>query len=94
MRSRGSRSARTRQVLERKQIAVESVSNGITMGGGTPAHRWLRVAVNGLVMDDKVMADSELEPERVLDRILARRWHPQGITLAGKARRLAGGGHF
>jgi hypothetical protein len=52
-------------------IAVEptSVAHGVTMAGGTPAHRWLTVAVSGVPADLKVLASTEQEAELELDRI-------------------------
>jgi Restriction endonuclease len=45
------------------------VAHSITMGGGTPGHRWLTVAVNGVPTDLKVLASTEEEAERELDRV-------------------------
>lgn len=45
------------------------VSHGITIAGGTPAHRWLEVAIDGVGSGVKVLADSETEAEAQLDGV-------------------------
>jgi hypothetical protein len=54
-----------------RKIGVEPVhvAHGIVAGGGTPAHRWLMVAVNGVPSGLKVLASTEEEAEEELDRI-------------------------
>jgi hypothetical protein len=47
------------------------VAHGITMGGGTPGHRWLTAAVNDIPTDLKVLASTEEEAGRELDRVAA-----------------------
>jgi hypothetical protein len=47
------------------------VAHGITVGGGTPRHRWLAVAVNGAPAGLKVLASTEKEAERELDGVAA-----------------------
>lgn len=39
------------------------------MAGGTPAHRWLTIAVSGVPAEIKVLASTEEEAELELDRI-------------------------
>jgi hypothetical protein len=47
------------------------VAHSITISGGTPRHRWLVVAVNGVPTGLKVLASTEEEAERELDRVAA-----------------------
>lgn len=47
------------------------VAHGVTMGGGTPGHRWLTLAVDGVPTDLKVLASSKEEAEQELDRVAA-----------------------
>jgi hypothetical protein len=56
-----------------RAIGVDHVqiAHGITMGGGTPSHRWLPVAVNGILAGFKVLASTDEEAERELDQIAA-----------------------
>jgi hypothetical protein len=51
-----------------RAVGVDQVAHGITMGGGTPGHRWLTVAANGVPSDLKVVASTEEEAERELDQ--------------------------
>jgi hypothetical protein len=54
-----------------RTIGVEPVhvAHGIVGGGGTPAHRWLMVAVNGVPSGLRVLASTEAEVEEELDRV-------------------------
>ena len=45
------------------------VAHGVTVGGGTPGHRWLTVAANGVPTDVKVLASTEEEAEQELDHV-------------------------
>jgi hypothetical protein len=47
------------------------VAHGITISGGTPGHRWLTVALNGIPTDLKVSASTVEEAERELDHVAA-----------------------
>lgn len=53
------------------KIGVEPihVAHGIVAGGGTPAYRWLMVAVNGVPSGLRVLASTEEEAEEELDRV-------------------------
>lgn len=44
-------------------VTPTHVAHGITVAGGTPAHRWLTVAVNGVSAGVKVLASTEQEAE-------------------------------
>jgi hypothetical protein len=50
------------------QVEPRSVANGVGMGGGTPAHQWLLVTMDGALTDMKVLAGSEAEVDEELDR--------------------------
>lgn len=54
-----------------RNIAVQptSVAHGVTMAGGTPAHRWLTIAVSDVPAGVKVLASTEQEAELELDRV-------------------------
>jgi hypothetical protein len=69
----------TRRALTTIGIEPVDVSHGVTMGGGTPAHRWLKVAVDGLPTDLKVLAATESEAEMQLDRVAVGAFSAQGI---------------
>jgi hypothetical protein len=43
------------------------LSHGVTTGGGTPAHRWLEVAVGGAPVGFKILAATEAEVAQQLD---------------------------
>jgi hypothetical protein len=61
---------RTRAVLTETGIAEPVlVSHGITIGGGTPATRWLEVAADGIPTGLKICAANEAEAEKQLDRV-------------------------
>ncbi len=45
------------------------VSSGITIGGGTPGHRWLEVTVEGHPVGLKILAATEAEAEEQLQRV-------------------------
>lgn len=45
------------------------VSHGVTTGGGTPAARWLEVAVDGIPSGLKICAATEEEAEELLEEI-------------------------
>lgn len=51
-----------------RAVGVDQVAHGITMGGGTPGHRWLTVAANDVPSDLKVVASTEEEAEWELDQ--------------------------
>jgi hypothetical protein len=52
------------------QADAEKALRNITMGGGTPGHRWLTAAVNDIPTGLKV-ASTEEEAGRELDRVAA-----------------------
>jgi hypothetical protein len=54
-----------------RKILVDPVhvAHGITVDGGTPGHRWLTVAVNGIPTELKVVASTEHEAEQNLDQV-------------------------
>jgi Restriction endonuclease len=53
-------------------LGVEPVqaAHGIVIGGGTPAHRWLALAVNGVPIGLKVLAATKEEAEQQLDQLV------------------------
>jgi len=57
------------RALDRANIAFDRVANGVVARGGTPAHRWLHVTVDGERTELVVLADSEAEIERQLTAI-------------------------
>lgn len=50
-------------------IDAVTVSQGVTAGGGTPAHRWLEVAMNEVPIGLKVLAATEAEADDQLDNV-------------------------
>jgi Restriction endonuclease len=44
------------------------VAGGVSIGGGTPAHRWLEIAVDGVPTGHRILAASETEAEQRLDQ--------------------------
>jgi hypothetical protein len=52
-------------------VEVTHVAHGVTMGGGTPAHRWLEVAVGGTPVGLKVLVANQADIERQLDHLAA-----------------------
>jgi hypothetical protein len=59
------------KTLAKRGIPHRSLSNGITIGGGTPSHRWLDVHLPGRVGIFKALAATETQLENQLV-ILAR----------------------
>lgn len=57
------------EALTHAGISATSVSNGTTMGGGTPAHRWLEVTLGGHGTGLKVLAGSEEEASREIANV-------------------------
>jgi hypothetical protein len=53
------------------KVGIEPVHLGtsLTFAGGTPGHRWLQVAVNGVATDLKVLAATEVEADGQLDQM-------------------------
>lgn len=69
------------------------VAHAVTISGGTPGHRWLTVAVNGIPTGLKVVASTEEEAERQLGQVaavFASHGNPAGRAVGDQARRLAG----
>jgi hypothetical protein len=52
-------------------LPVDVAARGTAIGGGTPAHRWLEVTDRGHATSRKILASTEAEVERELDRIAA-----------------------
>lgn len=50
-------------------LPVDVAASGTAIGGGTPAHRWLAVTDGGHPTGLKILASTEAEVERELDRI-------------------------
>ncbi|MBW8487670.1 restriction endonuclease [Actinomadura parmotrematis] len=61
--------AKIDKTLAKINVTYESVSNGITIGGGTPAHRPLEVTMGGLPIGLKVIAATEAEAASQLDSL-------------------------
>lgn len=55
--------------LTTEGLPVDVAASGTAVGGGTPAHRWLEVTDGGRPTNLKVLASTEAEVERELDRI-------------------------
>lgn len=53
--------------LTQSGIEARHVAHGVTMSGGTPAHRWVEVLASGVLTGLKVLADSEAEADTQLD---------------------------
>jgi len=67
-----------RRTLEGRGIAVIQVGGGITVGGGTPAHCWLKVTVADVPLGLKVLVATEAEVNAELDRIAQELGLPRG----------------
>ncbi|HEX7298906.1 MAG TPA: restriction endonuclease [Solirubrobacteraceae bacterium] len=52
-------------------LPVDVAASGTAIGGGTPAHRWLEVTDRGQATSLKILASTDAEVERELDRIAA-----------------------
>jgi hypothetical protein len=50
-------------------LPIDVAASGTAIGGGTPAHRWLEVTDSGHPTSLKILASTEAEVERELDRI-------------------------
>ncbi len=60
---------RATQALDAGGIATEMAASGVSVDGGTPAHRWLQVTDRaGDHVGIKILADSEAAVDRALDR--------------------------
>jgi hypothetical protein len=58
-------------------LPVDIAASGVSIGGGTPAHRWLEVTDRaGVRLGVKVLADTEEEVQRQLARVAG----PLGVT--------------
>ena len=55
--------------LRAANVPIDVVSAGRTVGGGTPAHRWLEVSEASRPTKLKILGASETEVERELDRL-------------------------
>lgn len=62
-------SARAEVTLAKIGVVVTHVAHGVTMAGGTPAHRWLEVAVDGAPIGHKILVTNQADVERELDRL-------------------------
>ena len=64
---------------------VEILNHGVIAGGGTPGHRWLEVAADGVPVGLKILAASEIEVREQLDQLrlsLSQRFgHPMPDVL-------------
>jgi hypothetical protein len=58
-----SHSSRAEAALRGVGLEPVHVSHGVTVSGGTPAFRWLEVAIKGVASGLKVLADSETKPK-------------------------------
>jgi len=52
-------------------VPIRLVAHGVTMSGGTPAHRWLEVLAREVPIGLKILAASEDEAEAELDHLAA-----------------------
>lgn len=59
----------TSAALNDAAIEFEHAGGGSTVGGGTPAHRWLAVLVEGEATQLRVLVDSETEIDRQLAKL-------------------------
>ena len=80
----------SKRALESVDIEPVLVAHGATVGGGTPAHRWLQVAVEGVATDLKIMAATEAEVDQNLDWLAGIDRSAPRSAHRGKNERLAG----
>ena len=52
-------------------IEIDVAASGTSIGGGTPAHRWLEVTVDGHAAKLKILASTEVEVTNKLDQLAA-----------------------
>jgi len=52
-------------------LPVDVAASGTTMGGGTPAHRWLEVSDDGRPTGLKILVASEADVDQELDRLVS-----------------------
>jgi Restriction endonuclease len=72
-------SLRARAALNNAGLIVDTVSSGVSIGGGTPAHRWLEVTDReGCGLGLKVLVSSEHEAQLELGRIAVSLGVPEG----------------
>jgi hypothetical protein len=57
------------EALADARVSATTVSSGVTVGGGTPAHRWLEVTLGGQDTGLKVLAGSDEEASRELANV-------------------------
>lgn len=60
-------------------VPIRHIAHGVTMSGGTPAHRWLEVLAREVPTGLKILAASEDEAEAELDHLAASLAH-SGIS--------------
>jgi hypothetical protein len=60
---------RCEATLRKIDIKPMLVAHGVTIAGGTPRHRWLEVAVNGVATGLRVLAGTEEDADKQLDRL-------------------------
>lgn len=58
--------ALTERTLEKLGVSYRGISNGVSVGGGTPYHRWLPVTLSGNRVELKVLASNEFEAREQL----------------------------
>jgi hypothetical protein len=63
---------RAKTALTAAGLPVDTASSGVSIGGGTPAHRWLAITDRaGERIGIKVLAGTEDEAQQELDRVAA-----------------------
>ena len=63
---------RAKTALTAAGLTVDTASSGVSIGGGTPAHRWLEITDRaGERIGIKVLAGAEDEAQQELDRVAA-----------------------
>jgi hypothetical protein len=61
--------AEIESAFEKIDVPYVPIGSGVTVGGGTPAHRWLEVTIDGMPSGTKVVAASERDVESQLDML-------------------------
>ena len=60
-------------------VSFEVAASGVTMGGGTPAHQWLELTVEGVPAGLKILAATEAAAEAELDAVARDLQAPRGV---------------
>jgi hypothetical protein len=63
--------AKCEAALTQSGVSFERVANGVTIDGGTPAHRWLQVTAGGVPTGLRMLAANDAEIDDRLDTLSA-----------------------